>query len=90
MTIRVGDEIKFQSVDGLSDSEQPTYKVVYVTNQNRVIIAYDGGDLVLVDNGADGKWAFSGEPATPEEEAFIGANMPAVDTTDVTVTKDGE
>lgn len=54
----------------------------------RVIVRYDGDLLVLCERDAQGVWNLSGDTPTPEEAAFIQANMPDVDTTGVTVTKD--
>ena len=64
------------------------YEIVYSFTASRCLIRYEGL-FVLADCSADGAWALSGEPASPEETTVIKTFTRATDdTTTTTFTRE--
>lgn len=71
-----------------SSGNSTVYVVVYTFSVDRVLIRYDGGLVVIAERDlASGTWDLAADPATAEENVVIKQFMPAVDTTELTITK---
>lgn len=80
--MNVGDKISVSGTD---------YEVVYVGGSKRVLIKYDGGLIVSAEQNPDGTWDLGGPSKVGSAEAaFIQQNMPARDTTEIDLVKDGD